>query len=225
MTDDVISDLCGYPVTKLTMEDRKRERLRDWLARPSWTPYDSHLLLAGLDPELTGDVRKGGWWLLPRTAAEPDDRDLDDAEMQQRIDATAGLGLTTMKPADAIKAAYDGGLMVPWLAYALDDPECQKRLPENVKKKALKKRRATEGIATRNARTKERHAQGRAMMVSHANAVIEGLKVDDRLPDHLMRGGKPWKAMIIDKIRNSWSGPYVEPRTIYKWMANGTLRL
>lgn len=225
MTDDVISDLCGGPITKLTMEDRKRERLGDWLARPSWTPYESHLLLAGLDPELTGDVRKGGWWLLPRTAAEPDDRNLDDAEMQQRIEATAGLGLTTMMPATAIKAACDAGLVVPWLAYALDDPECQKVLPDDLREQEEKRRQASEGIAARNMKTRERHEQFRAAMVAHAGAVIADLKIDGQFPANLMRGGEPWKAEIIRRIRNSWSGTYVGSRTIYDWINNGVLKL
>lgn len=224
MTDDVISGLCGSPVTKLTMEDRRRERLRDWLARPSWTPYESHLLLAGLDPELTGNIRKGGWWLLPRIAAEPDDRDLDDAEMQQRIEATAGLGLATMKPPDAIKAAYDAGLIIPWLLYALDDPECQRGLPVNVKKKVLQKRQAKEGIATRNKANSEKNAQYREPMLRHASAVIAGLKSEGQFPPNLMRSGEPCKAEIIRRIQEN--PPMIfRNRTLYDWMADGTLKL
>jgi hypothetical protein len=207
------------------MEDRRRERLRDWLARPSWTPYESHLLLAGLDPELTGDIRKGGWWLLPRIAAEPDDRDLDDAEMQQRIEATAGLGLATMKPPEAIKAAYDAGLIIPWLLYALDDPECRRGLPDDLREQEERRRRASEGIAVRNMKTRERHEQFRAAMVAHARAVIADLMVDGQFPPNLMRGEKPWKAEIIRRIRNSWSGTYVGPRTIYDWITDGILKL
>lgn len=224
MTDNVISDLCGRPITKVTMEERRRERLRDWLAQPSWTPYDSHLLLAGIDPELTGDIRKGGWWLLPRTAAEPDDRNLDDAEMQQRIEVTAGLGLATMKPADAIKAAYDAGLMVPWLLYALDDPECQRRLPDDLRKQEEKRRRASEGIATRNIKTRERHGQFRAAMVAHARAVIADLKIDGQLPANLMRNGKPYKAEIVRRIQAKAPRDFSD-RTLYDWIADGTLKL
>jgi hypothetical protein len=145
--------------------------------------------------------------------------------MQQRIEATAGLGLTTMKPPDAIKAAYDAGLIIPWLAYALDDPECQKWLPETVKKQEEKRRQASEGIATRNMKTRERHGQFRAAMVAHARAMIADLKIDGQFPSNLMRGGKPCKAEIIRRIRNSWSGTYVGPRVIYNWFNNGTLKL
>jgi hypothetical protein len=206
------------------MEDRRRECLRDWLARPSWTPYEAHLLLAGLDPELTGDVRKGGWWLLPRTAEEPDDKDLDDAEMQQRIDRTAGLALTTMKPTDAIKTAYDAGLLVPWLAYALDDPECQKWLPKTVKKKVVEKRRAKEGIATRNKANSDKNARYREPMLRHASAVIAGLKSEGQFPPNLMRSGKPCKVEIIRRIQEKPPMIFSE-RILYQWMAKGILKL
>lgn len=207
---------------------RQLDALADWLARPNWTVTEAAALLIGILPAERSNGADFGPW-LPGNEPWPQREtwewaikgDID--RMTARLATVDRLGL--MASSDVLTLAVGKGIIPPWLTVAIGDPVCAALLPKTVKEEEQRKRRAIEGIATRNMKTKQRHEQSRALMVAHAHAVIAGLKIDGGFPADLMHGANPWKAEIIRKITKSWSGTYVQTRTIYEWMADGTLKL
>ncbi|WP_223476574.1 hypothetical protein [Oricola indica] len=198
-------------------EERQLDQLRDWLERPNWEPSESHLLLAGLDPDMSPSIRKGGWWLLPGTS-----EDLDDEEMQDRLRRTAGLGLKTSNPGDVIAAAIKAELKVPWLSIAASDSQC--KLPAKIRQKVLKaegKAASTaEGIKTRNQENRNRHAIYRKPMLDHAQRVL----VDLKKRGYPMRAGKPNISAIVREIQTDPPLTFTN-RAITGWFAKGMLKL
>lgn len=114
-------------------------RLRDWLAVPSWKPAQAMAVLCGYDPEIGRNTCAADMSFLPGAddfyrvpfgAREPDDLRALDAGLEDQHGYIGGLRLTTMPPKEAIAKAVAGGVHIPWLKIARDDPECRKYLPK-----------------------------------------------------------------------------------------------
>ncbi len=108
---------------KVTPEERRLSRLRDWLGRPNWNREESWKVLAGIDPEFSPNTEHRSWWFLPGTSP-----DIDENEMADRLSRISQLFLRVMRPIDAVTSALDAGIHIAWLAAAKSDPVCRSLL-------------------------------------------------------------------------------------------------
>ncbi|WP_171211220.1 hypothetical protein [Ruegeria sp. HKCCA5426] len=101
-------------------------QLRDWLQRPNWSATETMFLLAGIDPEVSISLEPGGWWFLPGTPSHVNEMELND-----RFERLRGVAVLsgTIKPKNAVRAAVEAGIVVPWLDIALADEICRRFFP------------------------------------------------------------------------------------------------
>ena len=131
---DLHPDLVG-------MEPRRAEglgRLRNLLGEPEWEPSRACAILSGFHPDVSVGAGIAGKAFLPGAlehfgypgahVARGDELDLDEA-VRSLVARVRRLGLKDVSPRDAVAAAIDAGIGIPWLDSAVSDRVCREHLP------------------------------------------------------------------------------------------------
>jgi hypothetical protein len=215
-----IEAITGQKQSTLTRRERKLERLRDWLSRDNWAPWEARLILAGLDPELTATERKEGWWALPTPEADAKNDlvcDLDYAEMQDRLLRISELRLRTAPPGEIIEKAFQAQITIPWLQVAIHDEKC--RLPRKFREARKSEEQAEANkrasFDTRNRATSARHTANRTPTVEAAQLTINELKTKG-YPSH--GNGEINVSAVIKEILECNPDLKVSEKTIRNWI-------
>ena len=218
--NSAIEAITGQKQSTLTRSERELERLRDWLSRENWAPWEARFILAGLDPELTATERKEGWWPLPTPDADEQNdlvRDIDYAEMQDRFSRIRGLRLHTAPPGEIIEKAFQARIPIPWLQVAIHDDKCQlpRKFREARKREQQAEAEKRDSFDSRNRATRARHATTRAPTIEAAQLTINALKMKG-YPFH--RNGKINVSAVIEEILQFHPDLKISERAIRNWI-------
>ena len=226
-TNSAIEAITGQKPSTLTRGERKLERLRNWLSRENWAPWEARFILAGLDPELTATERKEGWWALPTPDADAQNdlvRDIDYAEMQDRFSRISGLRLHTAPPGEIIEKAFQARITIPWLQVAMHDDKC--KLPEKFREARKREQQAAaekrDSLDRRNRSTSARHSTNRAPAVEAVQVTIGELKLKG-YPRH--RSGGINVSGVIGEILESHPDLKISDKTLRNWIKEKKLNL
>tara|TARA_R110002020_G_scaffold993_5_gene4931 strand:+ start:17164 stop:17865 length:702 start_codon:yes stop_codon:yes gene_type:complete len=226
-SNSAIEAITGQKQITLTRRERKLERLRHWLSRENWAPWEALFILAGLDPELTATERKEGWWALPTPGADARNDlvcDIDHAEMQDRFSRIRGLHLDTAPPGEIIEKAFQARITIPWLQVAIHDDKCQlpRKFREARKREQQAEAEKRDSFDSRNRATSARHTTNRAPTVEAAQLTINELKMKG-YPRH--RNGKINVSAVIEEILECHPDLKVSERAIRNWIKEKKLIL
>lgn len=174
--NDILSD---EKEKSRTPEEKAMSRLQNWLIcddRPClWSgspnpngnlPWSEVVcILAGIDPEASGDANASGLAFLPgalesfgfKGGLPRDSADMMalNAGVAEQIGLLIGFRLTTMSPRDAIAKVHKAGFTIPWLDLALKDPLCEPHLPRGISLASGMAQRTPASVSNRKKRIRQ----------------------------------------------------------------------